>query len=72
MTTNQDTPIRYPNVEVELIGHDGNAFAILGAVKRQLKNAGVSPEEVAEYFADAMSGDYDHLLAVTMSWVTVS
>ena len=55
---------------VTLIGRDGNAFAILGAVKKALKAAGQG-DKVEAYMADAMSGDYDHLLAVTMEYVEV-
>jgi hypothetical protein len=59
------------DIEVELIGHDGNAFAILGAVQRDLKRAGVPKEERDAYFTEATSGDYDNLLAVTMKWVNI-
>lgn len=30
---------KYPDVEVELCGQDGNAFAILGRVARALRQA---------------------------------
>ena len=56
---------------VRLIGEDGNAFAILGKVTKAMKRAGYSQDEVKEYQAKAMSGDYDHLLAVTMEYVDV-
>jgi len=62
---------RYPEVEVELIGQDSNAFAILGSVKRALSRHGVDKVEINEYLEDAMSGDYDHLLSVTSQWVTI-
>lgn len=55
--------------KVKLIGEDGNAFAIMGRVVRALRKAGYSSEKVAEYRKEAMSGDYNHLLAVTMDWV---
>lgn len=63
--------IKYPNVEVELIGQDGNAFAILGAVKKALKKNNVPQAEIDLYFAEATAGDYNHLLQVTMKWVTI-
>ena len=62
---------RYPNIEVELLGHDGNAFAILGKVNRELKKNKVDDNEIQEFRDQAMSGDYDNLLATVMSWVTV-
>ena len=58
-------------VEVELVGHDGNAFAIMGKVQRALKDAGASKEELDKYLEESMSGDYDHLLRTAMKWVTV-
>lgn len=63
----------YPrhDVDVELLGHDGNAFYILGAVDRELRRAGVSQEERDSYREEATSGDYDHLLAVTEQWVNI-
>jgi len=56
---------------VRLIGHDGNAFAIMGACKRAAKEAGWSKEHIDEYLKQAMSGDYDHLLATTMTFFDV-
>jgi len=62
---------RYPDIEVELCGQNGNAYAILGAVRRALVREGVDRPEVEEYLSEAKSGDYNHLLATTMAWVTV-
>jgi hypothetical protein len=62
--------IRYPDVVVQLTGEDGNAFAILGTVQRALRQAGHG-DDVAEFFTEATSGDYDHLLRTCMRWVTV-
>ena len=59
------------NVKVKLSGNDGNAFAIMGAVKTALKKAGATKEEIAEYLKDSMAGDYDNLLQVAMSWVAI-
>jgi hypothetical protein len=59
------------DIEVELIGNDGNAFSIMGAVTKAMQRAGVSREEQDEYFKQATAGDYDQLLATTMEWVEV-
>jgi len=56
---------------VQLTGEDGNAFAIMAAVIRGLRQAGATPDEVGEYQAEAMSGDYNNLLRVSMEWVNV-
>ena len=54
-----DLEVRYPEVEVVLIGEDGNAYAILGRVLRALRRAGVSKEERDAFVKEATSGDYD-------------
>jgi len=56
---------------VKLTGTDGNAFAIMGAVTSALRKAGYTNEEIHEYQAQCMSGDYNNLLATSMKWVDV-
>ncbi len=58
-------------IEVELVGDDGNAFAVLGKVRQALKKAGATPEQVQAFMDDATSDDYDHLLRVCRAWVEV-
>ena len=62
---------RFPQVEVRLVGEDGNAFSIMARTKRAMRRAGVTKEEISAYLAEAASGDYNHLLAVTMRTVAV-
>ena len=64
--------IKYPNVKVKLTGQDGNAFMILGLTARAMRKAGLTSDQVKEYQTEAMAGDYDHLLATTTQYVTVS
>jgi hypothetical protein len=59
------------DIKVELVGNDGNAFSIMGAVTKAMRRAGVSREEQDEYFKQATAGDYNQLLATTMEWVEV-
>jgi len=63
--------VKYPHVVVRLVGEDGNAFAILGAVSKALRRAGVASDEVAAFYKEATAGDYDHLLQTAMRWVEV-
>jgi len=63
---------KYPDIEVQLVGQDGNAFAIMASVTRGLRDAGISREEIELYQKESMSGDYDNLLRTAMNWVTVS
>ena len=64
--------VKYPEIEVQLSGHDGNAFAIMSRVQATMRRAGVPKEELEQYLAESMSGDYDNLLRTASSWVTVS
>lgn len=61
----------YPEVNVLLVGQDGNAFAILGNVRRQMRRAKISDAEIDKFTKEAQSGDYDHLLGTVMKYVTV-
>lgn len=49
---------------VELTGRDGNAFAIIGAVKAAMRDARWTREEMQEVTDDMMSGDYNNVLYV--------
>ena len=60
------------DVEVELVGHDGNAFAIIGRVRCEMKSQGVPQETIDAFTREATSGDYAHLLATCMRYVRVS
>jgi hypothetical protein len=60
------------DVDVQLSGNDGNAFAVMAAVRSALKNAGASAEELSQYSQESMSGDYDNLLRVASQWVNVA
>lgn len=62
---------KYPDITVNLSGENGNAYAILGAVRKALRKAGVSDEEIDKFSKEAMSSDYDHLLQTAIRWVNV-
>jgi hypothetical protein len=62
---------KYP-VTVQLTGRDGNAFAVMGAVSKALKESGVPQMEVTEWLKEAMqSPSYDALLMFVMETVEV-
>ena len=63
--------VKYPQVKVKLIGEDGNAFAIMGAVRKGLRRAGAPQSEIDAFMEEAMSGDYNNLLRAAMRWVDV-
>ena len=64
--------VKYPDVNVSLIGEDGNAFSILGRVQRAMRRKDVSEAEIRAYVNEATAGDYDNLLAVTCKYVNTN
>lgn len=55
---------------VKLTGKDGNAFFILGLVRRGIKSSN-HPELADVFMREATQGDYDHLLMTCMRYVSV-
>ena len=53
---------KYPDITVELVGKDGNAFNILGICRRAMKRAHLPESEIEAFTQEATSGDYNHLL----------
>ena len=62
---------KYPDVEVQLTGEDGNAFFIIGRVSKALRSSKVPDEEIEAFRNEAMSGAYDNVLPTCLRWVTV-
>ena len=62
----------YPDVNVDLVGEDGNVFAIIGRVSNALKRAGY--REAADKFRqDAVRcRSYDEVLQMVVGLVNVS
>ena len=58
---------KYPHINIPLVGEDGNAYAILGRVRGIMNRNGLGDKR-DEFYAEATSGDYNHLLRTVMSW----
>lgn len=58
--------VKYPNVRV--VPNDGNALSVVSAACNAAKRAGVPKQDIDNYRAEALSGDYDHVLQTTMAW----
>jgi len=55
---------------VELSQKDGNAFLILGLVRRAILQSD-KPELTAHFIEEATAHDYDHLLMTCAKYVTI-
>jgi hypothetical protein len=64
-------PPKHPEITVELSGHDGNAFAVLGRCRLAAEAADLSQQEIDAFMAEATAGDYDHLLHTAMRWFDI-
>lgn len=63
---------KYPYINVQLLGEDGNAMLIIGKVSRALRVNRISTNHINEFIEEATSGDYDNVLQTAMKWVEVS
>lgn len=61
--------VKYPDVHVNLVGEDGNAFFILARVSDAMRRAGVPKSEIDQFRTEAMASDYNHLLRTVTEWV---
>lgn len=71
MTTNQNSVIGKKNNTMSKKNYtledvDGNAYAILTYVCTAMRREGKSNEEIDNYIEDAQSGDYHHLIEVSV------
>ena len=64
-----DTGIAYPHITVQLTGHDGNAYAIIGRIAQALRRE--AGTHAADMFTEAAFSctSYDELLALAMRTV---
>lgn len=54
-------------VSMNLVGLDGNAFALMGAFQKNAHRQGWEREEIEKVLDECTSGDYNHLLSVLMA-----
>jgi len=57
-------------VKLGVVGLDGNAFALMGALRKQARKEMERPDEIPAVLDECMAGDYDHLLRVLMEHTT--
>jgi hypothetical protein len=70
MTSTNETASPLTDAIAQLNGQDGNAFGILGRVRRAIL-ASNRPDLADEFMREATSRDYEHLLATCSRYVTV-
>lgn len=58
--------VKYPEIHIQLVGLDGNAFFILGRCLQAMRKAGLSQEERDSFHKEATSVNNDHLIAICM------
>lgn len=64
--------IKYPNIKVKLTGQDGNAFNLIGLVRKALAKNKIDSQEITNFTNDCkLSESYDDLLIKLMTYVEV-
>jgi hypothetical protein len=53
---------------MNLVGLDGNAFALMGAFSKEAKRQGWKSGEIKAVIDECKRGDYDHLLFTLMQF----
>lgn len=56
-------------MKYNLVGVDGNAFAVMGYVVQCMKKENMTAEEIKAYKDKAMSDDYNNLLATSFDMI---
>lgn len=51
------------SITFDLVGINGNAYAIMGAFRKQARKENWTHQEIEAVLDEAMSSNYDHLLA---------
>ena len=54
-------------VQLELIGLNGNAYAIMGAFRKAARRAEWKEDEIVAVIREAKSSGYDHLVGTIIS-----
>jgi len=49
-------------IKLDLVGLDGNAFALMGAFQKQARREGWTKDEIKVVIDKCTSGDYDNLI----------
>lgn len=49
-------------VVLNLVGLDGNAFALMGAFRQAARRQGIAKDQIDAVIAECQTGDYNHLL----------
>ena len=60
------------NVDVDLVGQDGNAFMVLGICQKAARKAGIEDTKINQFLDEAKQGDCDHLLRTCMKYFNVN
>jgi hypothetical protein len=64
-----DMPKFDAQLDIDLLGPEGNAFVVLAKMRRVLESAGASKNDIDDFMEDATTNNYDHLLEVCREWV---
>ena len=62
---------KYPDITVNLVGVDGNAFSIMAACAKAARKENLPLDEINAFLDEAMLSDYSALLRTCMKWFNI-
>lgn len=57
-------------MKYSLRGVNGNALSVVAYVKNAMKQEGASKEQIERYVEEALSGDYNKVLMISMEYLS--
>ena len=63
------TAPRFPNVKIKLVGQPTGKLPIVIRTTAALRKAGIAEREIDLYQKEALAGDFDNCMVVTLAWV---
>lgn len=65
------TNVKFPKVHVKLSGQGRNPYDLVDLCAHAARAARVHKADIEAFKDEALSGDYDHLLATAQSWFII-
>lgn len=65
------SPPVYPNIRLKLIGTDNHPMSIVAVLSKGLRKGGIGGAEIDRIIREALSGDYDNVLATCLKYARV-
>jgi hypothetical protein len=62
---------KYPKIHVRLTGQNGNAHNLIAVCVKAARDSDVPRSEIDAFAAEAIRGDYAHVIATCSQWFSI-